>query len=298
MARYEGRHRSAPAPSTAPHPDRATPTARPGRSSSQTHGQASSGDQPLGHPLGHPVGRSAGSTGSARRGKSAPRRRHFGRPVLAGALALGLGASGFAYAKANDLMGADTAAFVVGNGVVAQTDELARASTVDTTYRAAASVSRNERRTALAATGARTAKELEAKQKLAAAKQAEQARAAAAKAARDKERQRVIDNALKDPQSAARILMADHGWSSDAQYNCLVNLWNGESDWRWSAENASSGAYGIPQSLPASKMSQFGADYRTNPLTQIKWGLWYIEMSYGNPCNAWSTWQARSPHWY
>ncbi|GAA2021395.1 hypothetical protein GCM10009740_07490 [Terrabacter terrae] len=292
MARYEGRHRSAPAPSTAPRSDLATPMAQSGRSSGHTHEQASSG----GHPLGH--ARGAGSTSSARRGKNAHRKRHFGRPVLAGALALGLGASGFAYAKANDLMGADTAAFVVGNGVVAQTDELARASTVDTTYRAAASVSRNERRTALAATGARTAKELEAKQKLAAAKQAEQARAAAAKAARDKERQRVIDNALKDPQSAARILMVDHGWSSDAQYNCLVNLWNGESDWRWSAENASSGAYGIPQSLPASKMSQFGADYRTNPLTQIKWGLWYIEMSYGNPCNAWSTWQARSPHWY
>jgi hypothetical protein len=280
MARYEGRHRPAPAPSTAPRSDRATPAARSGRG----HGQAAHA--------------SSGGAGSVRHGKSTPRKRHFGRPILAGALALGLGASGFAYAKANDLIGADTAAFVVGNGVVAQTDELARASTVDTTYRAAASVSRNERRTAIAATGSRTAKELEAKQKLAAAQQAEQARAAAAKAARDKQRQSVIDNAKNDPQSAARVLMADHGWSSDAQYNCLVNLWNGESDWRWFAENPSSGAYGIPQSLPASKMSQFGADYRTNPLTQIKWGLWYIEMSYGNPCNAWSTWQARSPHWY
>lgn len=278
MARYEGRHRSAPVPSTAPRSDHATPTTRSGRS----HGQAASGDH----------------AGGTRRGKQAARKRHVGRPILAGALALGLGASGFAYAKANDLIGTDTAAFVVGNGVVAQTDELARASTVDMTYRAAASVSRNERRTAIAATGSKTAKELEAKQKLAAAQQAQLAQAAAAKAAIDQERQRVIDNAKNDPQSAARILMADHGWSSDAQYNCLVNLWNGESDWRWSATNASSGAYGIPQSLPASKMAQFGADYRTNPLTQIKWGLWYIEMSYGNPCNAWSTWQARSPHWY
>jgi hypothetical protein len=279
MARYEGRHRNAPVPSTAPRSNRATPAARSGRG----HGQAA---------------QASSGAGSVRHGRSTPRKRHFGRPILAGALALGLGASGFAYAKANDLIGADTAAFVVGNGVVAQTDELARASTVDTTYRAAASVSRNERRTAIAATGSRTAKELEAKQKLAAAQQAEKARAAAEKAARDQARQRVIDNAKNDPQSAARILMADHGWSSDAQYNCLVNLWNGESDWRWFATNASSGAYGIPQSLPASKMAQFGADYRTNPLTQIKWGLWYIEMSYGNPCNAWSTWQARSPHWY
>ncbi len=92
--------------------------------------------------------------------------------------------------------------------------------------------------------------------------------------------------------------MADQGWTSTAQYNCLVNLWVGESGWRWSAKNSSSGAYGIPQSLPASKMARFGADYRTNPRTQIKWGLWYIKMSYGSPCNAWSTWQSRSPHWY
>jgi hypothetical protein len=213
-------------------------------------------------------------------------------------LALGLGASGFAYAKATNLLGADAAAFVVGSGVVAQTDELARATTVDTTYRAAASVSRNERRTAIAATGLRTAKELEVKKKKEAARKAEEAREAAEKAERERERQRAIDNAKEDPQAAARVLMADHGWTSDAQYNCLVNLWTGESDWRWWAENSSSGAYGIPQSLPASKMAMFGSDYRTNPITQIKWGLWYIEMSYGNPCNAWSTWQARSPHWY
>ncbi len=277
MARYAGRHRDAPAPSTAPRPDLATHDAAGARRTTPA--------EP--HP-----------TRGSRHAKPSPRRRHVGRPILAGALALGLGASGLAYAKATDLIGTDAAAFVVGNGVVAQTDELARASTVDTTYRAAASVSRNERRTAIAATGLRTAKELEAKKKKEAAKQAELAREAAAKAARAKERQRVIDNAKDDPKSAARVLMADQGWTSDAQYNCLVNLWTGESDWRWFAENPSSGAYGIPQSLPARKMSQFGADYRTNPLTQIKWGLWYIKMSYGNPCNAWSTWQARSPHWY
>jgi hypothetical protein len=288
MARYEGRHRNAPAPSTPPRPNSATPSARSGRV----------------HPGTAPVADArssaahAPSTRSSRHHKSSARKRHVARPILAGALAVGLGASGFAYAKATNLVGADAAAFVVGNGVVAQTDELARASTVDTTYRAAASVSRNERRTAIAATGLRTATELEAKKKKEAAKQAELARQAAAKAARAKERQRTIDNAKSDPKAAARVLMADHGWTSDAQYNCLVNLWTGESGWRWSAENASSGAYGIPQSLPARKMSQFGADYRTNPLTQITWGLWYIEMSYGNPCNAWSTWQARSPHWY
>lgn len=218
--------------------------------------------------------------------------------MLAGALTVGLVGSGLAYAKANHLLGADAAAFVVGSGVAAQTDELARASTVDLTYRAAASVSRNERRTAIAASGARDAKELEAKQKLEAARKARESEAAAERAEREKARKRAIANAKEDPKAAARVLMVDQGWTSDAQYNCLVNLWTGESDWRWWAENASSGAYGIPQSLPARKMATMGADYRTNPITQIKWGLWYIKMSYGNPCNAWSTWQARSPHWY
>lgn len=344
MARYEGRHRNAPAPSTAPRPNPATASARSGRVHPETAPAVPGNPRPVSHgaavaagapgakgateaarrafdptraiPVTPAVDRGTSSTSAAgpearrsssaqphatrssRHHKPSARKRHVGRPILAGALALGLCASGLAYAKATNLIGADAAAFVVGSGVVAQTDELARASTVDTTYRAAASVSRNERRTAIAATGLRTAKELEVKKKKEAAKQAELARAQAAKAERAKERQRAIDNAKDDPQAAARVLMADHGWTSDAQYNCLVNLWTGESDWRWFAENASSGAYGIPQSLPARKMSQFGADYRTNPLTQIKWGLWYIEMSYGNPCNAWSTWQARSPHWY
>ena len=345
MARYEGRHRNAPAPSTAPRPNPATPLARSGRvqpetapsvprsprpvsqgstaatqgSTAATQGARRAFDPTRAIPV-TPAATSTDVAGSRRSSSATPhptrgaasrpraersrhaqpsaRQRRVGRPILAGALALGLGASGFAYAKATDLIGADAVDFVVGSGVVAQTDELARASTVDTTYRAAASVSRNERRTAIAATGLRTAKELEAKKKKEAAKQAELAREEQARAERAKERQRAIDNAKDDPQAAARVLMADHGWTSDAQYNCLVNLWTGESDWRWSAENPSSGAYGIPQSLPARKMSQFGSDYRTNPLTQIKWGLWYIEMSYGNPCNAWSTWQARSPHWY
>ncbi|GAA5022290.1 hypothetical protein GCM10023258_12400 [Terrabacter aeriphilus] len=282
MARYEGRHRN-PAPAVPPR----RRTAAVGVSSASSATGDGTARRSSRHESGHASHQHHSST-----------RKRVVRPVVAGALAIAMGASGFAYAKANDLIGADSAAFVVGSGVAAQTDEMARAATVDTTYRAAASVSRNERRTAIAAGGVRTAKELEAKKKKAAAEQAEKAREKAAAAAREKERQRVIDNAKDDPKSAARLLMVDQGWSSDAQYNCLVNLWTGESDWRWSAENPSSGAYGIPQSLPARKMAQFGDDYRTNPLTQIKWGLWYIKMSYGNPCNAWSTWQARSPHWY
>ena len=222
--------------------------------------------------------------------------RRAGRPVLVGTLALGLGATAVGFATAD--LGKAEAAFVVGDSVVSQTAELSRTTTVDMTYRAAASVSRNERRTAIVATGLRSAAALEKKQKEEAAKRAEAKRLAEEKAERERIRERVIANAKQNPQAAARILMADRGWTSDAQFNCLVNLWNGESGWRWSAENPSSGAYGIPQSLPASKMATFGSDYRTNPITQIKWGLWYIEQAYGSPCNAYSTWLARSPHWY
>ncbi len=230
--------------------------------------------------------------------RSQGRRSGRAKPVLAGALAVGLLGSGVAYARSAHLASADAAPVVVGSGVIAQTGDIARATSVDLTYRAAASVSRNERRTAIAAAGARDAQELEAKQKAAAAAQAAAAKAEAARVAKEKAKQKLVADAKKNPQAAARVLMVDQGWTSDTQYRCLVNLWNGESDWRWWAENPSSSAYGIPQSLPARKMAQFGADYRTNPVTQIRWGLWYIKMSYGNPCNAWATWQSRAPHWY
>lgn len=86
------------------------------------------------------------------------------------------------------------------------------------------------------------------------------------------------------PRDIARVLVARQGWSS-AQFGCLDRLWTRESDWQTTAQN-SSGAYGIPQSLPASKMAAMGSDWRTNPITQIRWGLWYIATSYGSPCAA------------
>ncbi|MFS0730818.1 hypothetical protein ABC270_12145 [Curtobacterium sp. 1P10AnD] len=102
-----------------------------------------------------------------------------------------------------------------------------------------------------------------------------------------------------DPGSAqaeALRQVTARGWGTD-QYNCLVQLWNGESGWRVDAANPS-GAYGIPQALPGSKMSSAGADWQTNPATQITWGLNYIAGIYGTPCGAWGTWNARYPHWY
>ena len=88
-------------------------------------------------------------------------------------------------------------------------------------------------------------------------------------------------------QSTAYNLMASFGFSPQTYFGCLVDIWNRESGWRYDAENAS-GAYGIPQSLPGSKMASAGADWETNPATQIKWGLGYIKNTYGNPCSAWA----------
>lgn len=101
-----------------------------------------------------------------------------------------------------------------------------------------------------------------------------------------------------EAQAYAATQMSAFGWGQDQMSPCLVPLWNGESNWRWNALNTSSGAYGIPQSLPASKMANAGADYRTNAVTQVNWGLAYIKSAYGSPCAAWSKWQSRSPHWY
>ena len=86
-------------------------------------------------------------------------------------------------------------------------------------------------------------------------------------------------------QSIAYNIMASFGFNPSTYFGCLQDIWNRESGWRYDAENAS-GAYGIPQALPGSKMASAGADWQTNPATQIKWGLGYIKAIYGNPCSA------------
>jgi len=90
-------------------------------------------------------------------------------------------------------------------------------------------------------------------------------------------------------------LMLKAGFEID-QFPCLNKLWNRESNWRTSASNSGSGAYGIPQALPGSKMGSEGSDWKTNPATQIKWGLGYIEGRYGSPCEAWQ--HSESTGWY
>ncbi|GAB3170586.1 hypothetical protein FHX75_12290 [Micromonospora palomenae] len=90
-------------------------------------------------------------------------------------------------------------------------------------------------------------------------------------------------------------LLLDAGFKID-QMPCLDKLWTKESGWNHKASNPSSGAYGIPQALPGSKMGTVADDWRTNPATQIKWGLGYIEGRYDNPCGAWA--HSQSVGWY
>jgi len=80
------------------------------------------------------------------------------------------------------------------------------------------------------------------------------------------------------------------------QFSCLDNLWTRESGWNYKAYNESSGAYGIPQALPGTKMASAGSDWKTNPITQVKWGLGYIKARYGNACGAWA--HSQREGWY
>ena len=122
-----------------------------------------------------------------------------------------------------------------------------------------------------------------------AAREARQRRAAASRSA-----SRTVS--YGDPRSIARTMMAQrYGWGA-SEFSCLDTLWEHESGWDPRAENASSGAYGIPQALPGSKMSGYGSDWTSNPVTQIEWGLAYIRQSYASPCGAWSVWQSKG--WY
>jgi hypothetical protein len=96
-------------------------------------------------------------------------------------------------------------------------------------------------------------------------------------------------------QQIAMGMLGSYGWSS-GQFSCLVSLWNQESGWNVTASNPSSGAYGIPQALPGSKMESAGPDWQTDAATQIRWGLGYIKADYGSPCGAWSHEEADG--WY
>jgi hypothetical protein len=128
----------------------------------------------------------------------------------------------------------------------------------------------------------------------AAAKEA--AKAAAAKAAAAKAIQTAAASTPSGtPKQIAKQILSQYGWSG-SQFSCLSPLWEHESGWKVTAENAGSGAYGIPQALPGSQMTSAGGDWQTNAATQIKWGLTYIHDRYGSPCGAWA--HEQSSNWY
>lgn len=102
------------------------------------------------------------------------------------------------------------------------------------------------------------------------------------------------DTSLSQNQAIGKQLNAAKGWGSC--WSSLLALWNKESRWNERAQNPGSGAYGIPQSLPGSKMASAGSDWQTNARTQIVWGLGYIDARYGTPCQAWA--HSQSVGWY
>ncbi|GAA4298961.1 transglycosylase SLT domain-containing protein [Streptomyces venetus] len=127
-----------------------------------------------------------------------------------------------------------------------------------------------------------------------AAKEAkERAEAKDAAASRSKD---ISDIPVSSSYTIAQIQAMARQIVPSGQFQCFSNIVDHESDWNYKAVNPSSGAYGMFQALPGSKMSSVGADWQTNPATQIKWGLNYMNDRYGSPCDAWSFWQANN--WY
>ncbi|GAA3606213.1 hypothetical protein GCM10022199_07670 [Marihabitans asiaticum] len=204
-------------------------------------------------------------------------------PATAAQTATGRGVPAGDALAALDLRGADEE---TSREASAETDRLSEQRR-DAAASRAASRERERRDEAASAKAAQERKEREAKER--------KAKEAREKKAREKKQD--LAAAQRDPQGVARSVMGEYGFGAD-QWQCLQTLWMGESDWRWDARNPSSGAYGIPQSLPASKMASAGSDWETNPETQIRWGLNYIKLSYGSPCSALSFWNSNNPHWY
>ncbi len=143
-----------------------------------------------------------------------------------------------------------------------------------------------------AAAERKAAEEAAAKAAAEAAAQAQrEAEAAAAAAAA-----LAAGNTPEGAQATARqMAAANYGWG-EGEFSCLASLWNKESSWNYQAYNASSGATGIPQALPGSKMASAGSDWQTNASTQIAWGLGYIDAVYGSPCAAWG--HSQAVNWY
>ena len=164
-----------------------------------------------------------------------------------------------------------------------------------TSYESAAAKAAVARAAAQKAAAAKAAAAKAAAAKAAAAKAAAQQAAQQQAAQQTTAQQPAASAPSGSPQQIAEQMLSQFGWSS-GQFSCLQPLWALESGWNIYASNPSSGAYGIPQALPGSKMASAGPDWQSDAATQIRWGLTYIQGTYGSPCAAWSHEEADG--WY
>ena len=165
--------------------------------------------------------------------------------------------------------------------------ELTRAQVVAAKQAAKRAESLGKQTKAIAAQHAKIKAEIAAAAKKAAEEKAARARALA---------NRGYEPGVTDPKEIARQILKNKFGYGSSQFNCFNNIIMRESKWDINATNPSSGAYGIPQALPGSKMASEGSDWRTNPATQIIWGIKYMKDRYGSPCSAWGF---KSSHgWY
>ena len=201
---------------------------------------------------------------------------------------------------------------VAGATLLAEVPSGAQAQTVSDNIGQQASAQQASADAAAKAAAEQKAAEEAARQKAAADAQAKADADKAAKAAADqraadaaaanRSKSRSAMAAVDDSAPAVSVSpgsvqdMARQIVGNDTQFQCFSQIVKRESGWDYTATNSGSGAYGLVQALPGSKMASAGADWRTNPATQIKWGLRYMNSRYGSPCSAWAFWQTH--HWY
>ncbi|MCX4669602.1 transglycosylase SLT domain-containing protein [Streptomyces sp. NBC_01381] len=169
----------------------------------------------------------------------------------------------------------------------------AQATAADTAAKKSAAEAARKQAAESAIAKQKAAEEAEAAEKAADKKEREEA--AETKASRSSTRD-AGDFAKKSSYSVADVQAMARQMVPGDQFQCFSNIVDHESTWNYQASNPSSGAYGLVQALPGSKMASAGADWQTNPATQIKWGLNYMNDRYGSPCGAWDFWQANN--WY
>ncbi|MEU8567626.1 transglycosylase SLT domain-containing protein [Streptomyces pathocidini] len=182
-----------------------------------------------------------------------------------------------------------------GNQTQAQTASLTQQADAQSSQADAAAKKAAEEAARKQAAKDAAAKKAEAEKKAAEAKAAKE-REAAEKASRSEDRDVLSSVAQQASYTVAQVQNIARQMVPADQFQCFSSIVNHESSWNYKASNPSSGAYGLVQALPGSKMASAGADWQTNPATQIKWGLNYMNERYGSPCGAWDFWQANN--WY